>query len=178
MFSWLWLLTCWSWGLAARWCGPLGLCRGQTGRSPLMPVAPCSRPGSSETGTWYQSCRCQKTLDLKMERSLCYSLEGFCEAISIPWRRKNCFLLPIDHREVRARGQLQNSTPLLTETSVGWLFAEELIFCTLLYTSLQLVFPLTQHKLGPDLCWMRSGMLRLACDVFLSTGKFISLWEN
>jgi len=68
MFSRLGLLTCWSLGLGAQRCGPLGLCRARRGRNPLMPVAPRSRPGSSETGTWYQSCRCQKTADLREER--------------------------------------------------------------------------------------------------------------
>lgn len=94
MFSWLWLLTCWSWELGAQWCGLLGLCRVQTGHNPLMSVARRSRPGSSETGTWYQSCRCQKTLDLRVERCLCYCLEGFGEAILIPQRRNTAFCYP------------------------------------------------------------------------------------
>ena len=63
--------TCWSSVLGARRCGLLGLCRVRTGRSPLMTVAPRSHQGSSETGTWYRSCRCQKTLDLKVETCLC-----------------------------------------------------------------------------------------------------------
>lgn len=131
MFSWLLLLTCWSWGLGAQWCGLLlCLCRVQTGHNPLMSVAQRSRPGSSETGTWYQSCRCQKTLDLKVERCLRY-WSGVLGGYFDPPKEKYGFLLPLHHREVTAQGQLQNSTPcfweefnvLLTETSVGWMFA-------------------------------------------------------
>lgn len=95
-----------------------------------MSVAQRSRPGSSETGTWYQSCRCQKTLDLKVERCLRY-WSGVLGGYFDPPKEKYGFLLPLHRREVTAQGQLQNSTPcfweefnvLLTETSVGWMFA-------------------------------------------------------
>lgn len=115
MCCWFWLLllfTCWSWELGAQWCGPLGLCRVQTGHNPLMSVAPHSVPGSSETGTLYQFRRCQKTLDLKVERCLCYSsgvLQGYFD---LP-KEKYGFVLPLHYRGVRVRGQLQKSTQLL-----------------------------------------------------------------
>lgn len=128
----LWLLTCWSSGLEAQLCGLLGLCQVQTGHSPLMPVTPRSPPGSSETGTWYQSCRCQKTLDLKVEMCLCYWL-GVLWCYFDPPKEKYVFLLLLHHREVRTRGQLQNNywqefNVLLTDTSVSWMFALTLPF--------------------------------------------------
>lgn len=87
MYSWLWLLwlfTCWSWGPGAQWCGPLGPCRALRGHNPLMSVAPRSCPSSSETGTWYQSCRCQITVDLKVERCLCYWSAGSVKLFPSP----------------------------------------------------------------------------------------------
>lgn len=79
-------LTCWSWEPGAQWCGLPCLCQVRTGHNPLMSVAQHSRPDSSETRTWYQLCRCQKTLDLRGKRCLRYFSEGFGQVILIPQR--------------------------------------------------------------------------------------------
>lgn len=57
-------------------------------------------------------------------------LSGFLQGYSAP-KEKYGYLLTLGNTEVRARGHLQNSTPyfweefnvLLTDTSVGWMFA-------------------------------------------------------
>lgn len=118
MFSWPWPLTCWSWEPGARWCVPLDLCQVQTRCNPLMSVAPRSCPGSSVTGSGYQSCRCQKTLDLKVQKCFSYFLKGFVEAISIPQRRYRASLLP--HGGLRQRVSYKNAPPASGRNSTSY----------------------------------------------------------
>lgn len=91
-------LTCWSLEPGAPQCGPLDPCRVRTGRSLWRPEAPRSCPGSWETGTWCQFCRCWRRWDLK-ERThvgvLCFS---FCESFS-------------RFETQRGQGQLEETAP-------------------------------------------------------------------
>lgn len=156
MYSWLWLLwlfTCWSWGPGARWCGPLGLCRALRGHNPLMSVAPRSCPSSSETGTWYQSCRCQKTLDLKAERLFVLLVSGFGKAIF--WSPKG-ERRPPPSSKCKGLGSARRAAPPCflrgfqccahsSGTPVGWMFAltEPFQLKNSFPVTLQLVFPLS-----------------------------------
>lgn len=141
--SWLQLLTCWSWELGAQWCGLLGLCRVRKGHNPLMSVAQCSCPGSSETGTWYQSCRCPKTLDLRVERCLCYWFWwGLLKLFSFPKGEIQLFVaLPPQW------GQSTRSVPsvgvLCDGCSDPGVPAEEQFTCLPHSTALQMVFLLS-----------------------------------